>query len=175
MIKEKCFILRQRQNIGQKYISSDARSWHCVVLCLVSRCNYVHQKLDHMYIFKAIRCACTYLCTQHVRTEIISTPHDSCQHGLHKSDSWSFCLMYDSGSGLSYSFQILLLPFPPPSLCRASPTDREGKIDLRVGHNICTHHHLSTPWQPAPCLLVYSAMFKDRLSEATNHYKYRLL
>lgn len=33
----------------------------------------------------------------------------------------------------------------PPVILPSFPHRLHGNIDLRVGHNICTHHHLSTP------------------------------
>lgn len=52
------------------------------------------------------------------------------------------CMIQEAG------FSIPLNPFTPlphPIILLSSPQWPQGNIDLSIGHNICTHHHLSTP------------------------------
>jgi len=58
-------------------------------------------------------------------------------------------------ASVSCMIQIVRFPkccySPFPVILVNFPHWPRRKTDLRAGHNTCTHHRLSTPWQPAPC------------------------
>lgn len=116
-------------------------------------------------------CGPTSLCV--IGTDIIITLRCAC----HVTASINPTTEASVSSGVQVVAFLFLLNLnltpPPPSILPSFPHWPRGKIDLRVEHYICTHHHLSTAWQQAQCFpvpFVYSSMFKDSPSEAAAHY-----